>query len=230
MTYFLAGLALGLAGSLHCAGMCGPILLAVNRSASGSGALTRMVTYHGARVFVYGMLGAVAGLTGHAAATAGLGRAIAVATGTMLVLGSIGAIAGRWTRWLTLACSSLAIRAGTAAASLARRRPITGHAILGLANGLLPCGILYAAVGTALPLGSVGRSVIFMCGFGLGTVPLLIALTISAASIPVPWRRRFRLAAPVLMMAAGSLLIARGVMPVTSAGHHHQTASLEHGH
>jgi len=222
--YFLTGVTLGLAGSLHCAGMCGPILLVVNRSAAGPSALTRMLAYHGARVFIYAALGTIAGLTGHAVATANLGRVIAIATGASLVLGSVGVGGGKWTRPITEGCSSLAIRAGTAAASLTRRRPISGHAILGLANGLLPCGLLYAGLATSLALGTIVRSVIFMFGFGLGTVPALLALTISAASIPTPWRHRFRLAAPVLMMAVGSLLIARGVMPVDSATHHHETA------
>lgn len=230
MTFLLSGLLLGLAGSVHCVGMCGPILLAVNRSAAGPTALARMLAYHGARVFIYGMLGAAAGFTGHAAATAGLGRAIAVATGALLVVGSLGAVGGKWIRPLTTAGSLLALRAATAAVALTRRRPVSGHAILGLANGLLPCGLLYAAVATSLALGTVVRSVVFMFGFGLGTVPALLVLTISAASIPVPWRRRFRLAAPVVMIVAGSLLIARGVMPVESAGHHHETTMLTRGH
>ena len=230
MTYFVAGLALGLAGSLHCAGMCGPILLAVNRSAAGPAALIRMLVYHAARVFIYGALGVVAGYTGHAAAAAGVGRTIAIAAGASLVLASIGVVGGRWSRPLTQACSSLAIRTGTAALALTRRRPVSGHAILGLANGLLPCGLLYAALATSLVLGTVVQSIIFMFGFGLGTVPALLALTISAASIPLSWRRRFRFAAPVLMMVAGSLLIARGVMPVDSASHRHEPTILTHGH
>lgn len=229
MTFLLSGLVLGLAGSVHCAGMCGPILLAVNRSAARPTALARMLVYHGARVFIYGILGAAAGFTGHAAATAGLGRAIAVATGALLVVGSLGAVGGR-IRPVTTAGSLLAVRAGTVALALTRRRPLSGHAILGLANGLLPCGLLYAALATSLALGTVVRSVVFMFGFGLGTVPALLALTISAASIPMPWRRRFRLAAPVVMIVAGSLLIARGVMPIESGSHHHETAILRHHH
>jgi uncharacterized protein len=229
MTFLLSGLLLGLAGSLHCAGMCGPILLAVNRSASGRDAITRMLVYHGARIFIYGALGAVAGYTGHAAATAGLGRTIAIALGTLLLIGSLGAVAERWTRPFTRACSSLAIRAGSAAAALTRQRPIAGHALLGMANGLFPCVLLYAALATSVALGTVARSAVFMSGFGLGTLPVLIAVTISAASIPVCWRRRFRLAAPVLMVVAGSILIARGVMP-SESGHHHDAALLTHQH
>jgi uncharacterized protein len=231
MTYLLAGLVLGLAGSLHCAGMCGPILLAVNRSASGRDALTRMLIYHASRISIYCALGVVAGYTGRAASTAGLGRAIAIVAGALLVLGSIGVLAGRWTRPLTVASSSLAIRAGTAAAALTRQRPLAGHALLGAANGLLPCGLVYAALAASLALGTVVGSVVFMSGFGLGTMPVLIALTISAASIPFSWRRRFRLAVPVLMVAAGSLLIAWGVMPSDSAAHHrHEAALLTHQH
>lgn len=228
MTSLLAGLVLGLAGSLHCAGMCGPILLAVNRSASGRDAITRMLVYHAARIFIYGVLGAVAGATGRVAASAGLGRTIAIASGTLLVLGSIGVVAARWPRPLSLALSSVALRTSTFAAALTRQQPLAGHAVLGIANGLLPCGLLYAALATSLALGTVARSVAFMAGFGFGTVPVLIALTISAASIPATWRRRLRFAAPMVMVAAGTVLIVWGVLPVESAAHHHDAAILTH--
>jgi sulfite exporter TauE/SafE len=100
---------------------------------------------------------------------------------------------------------------------------------MGLANGLLPCGILYAALATSVALGAVAKSLVFMTGFGLGTVPVLLGVTISATSLPLPWRRRLRLAGPAVMIAAGCLLIARGVLPAGSA-HHHESAILFHQH
>jgi sulfite exporter TauE/SafE len=100
---------------------------------------------------------------------------------------------------------------------------------MGCANGLLPCGLLYAALATAIALGSVAKSIAFMTGFGLGTVPVLLAVTISATSLPLLWRRRLRLAGPAVMIAAGTLLIARGVLPAAPA-HHHGAAILFHQH
>jgi uncharacterized protein len=229
MTYFLAGLAVGLAGSVHCAAMCGPILIAVNRPATGHSAHTRMLVYHAARLIVYAALGVAAGYTGHTAAAFGLGRAIAIVSGVLLVLGSVGVAASRWLHPISAAASSLAIRTATAAAAVTRRWPVAGYAVMGCANGLLPCGLLYAALATAIALGSVAKSIAFMTGFGLGTVPVLLAVTISATSLPLLWRRRLRLAGPAVMIAAGTLLIARGVLPAAPA-HHHGAAILFHQH
>lgn len=229
MTYLLAGLALGLAGSLHCAGMCGPILIAINRHAANDSARSRMLVYHAARVVVYAALGVAAGYTGHTAAAFGLGRVIAIVSGTLLVLGSIGVAASRWLHPLSAAASSIAIRTGTVAAAATRRWPVAGYAVMGCANGLLPCGLLYAAVATAIALGSVAKSIAFMTGFGLGTVPVLLAVTISTTSLPLLWRRRLRLAGPAVMIAAGTLLIARGVLPAAPA-HQHQAVILFHQH
>ena len=130
---------------------------------------------------------------------------------------------------MSAAASSLAIRTATAAAAVTRRWPVAGYAVMGCANGLLPCGLLYAALATAIALGSVAKSIAFMTGFGLGTVPVLLAVTISATSLPLLWRRRLRLAGPAVMIAAGTLLIARGVLPAAPA-HHHEAAILFHQH
>jgi sulfite exporter TauE/SafE len=229
MTYFLAGLAVGLAGSIHCAGMCGPILIAVNRHTMSHATPIRMLVYHAARLSVYVALGAIAGYTGHSAASAGLGRAIAIVSGVLLLLGSFGVAASKWAQPLSAAWSPLAIWVATAAMAASRRRPVAGHAVMGFANGLLPCGILYAALATSVALGTVAKSMVFMTAFGVGTVPVLVGLTMSATSLPLPWRRRLRLAGPAVMIAAGSLLIARGVLP-SGPAHHHEAAILFHQH
>jgi uncharacterized protein len=231
MTTLVAGLLLGVFASIHCAGMCGPILLTVNRFASGGGhsVYTRMLVYHGARVFTYALVGIAAGYAGIALTTAGLGRAIAITSGALLVASATGIVSRVRVTRFAAAWSSVVVRAGAAAARLVRRHPVTGYIVLGLANGLLPCGLLYAAVASSLAIGTIGGSLMFMVAFGLGTTPLLMSVTLSTTLIPASLKRRISLAGPVAMALVGTLLIARGVLPVDRPDHlhsHHQILSL----
>jgi sulfite exporter TauE/SafE len=228
MTSFLAGLLLGGFGSLHCAGMCGPILLTVSKLGSGEAhsRYLHMLVYHGARVLMYAVLGMVAGFTGTALATAGMGRAIAIVSGALLLAAAIGVTTGPWLKRVPAAWSSLSVRAGVRATRLIRTHPLAGHFALGLANGLLPCGLLYAAVASGTVAGTIAGAVVFMTGFGLGTVPLLMSVTLSTIFVPGGVKRRIRLAGPVAMALVGALLIARGVLPTGRPGGSHSQHSI----
>jgi uncharacterized protein len=211
MTSFLAGLLLGGFGSVHCAGMCGPILLTVTRLGAGERRCwyVGMLAYHAARVLMYAVIGVVAGYTGNALATAGLGRPIAIISGALLVAAAFG---GPWLKRLPAAWSSLIVRAGASATRLIRTHPLAGFFVLGLANGLLPCGLLYAAIASSTVAGTINGSMTFMIGFGLGTLPLLMSVMASSVLVPAALKRRVRLAGPVAMALVGTLLIARGVL------------------
>ena len=143
MSALLAGIGIGLAGSVHCVAMCGPLLAAVAPRGR------RAALHHAGRGSVYILLGVGAGLAGAGMNAAGLGRwwafslAILVLLqaaskiGTIRVIGTPGWIA-RVTR-----SSSAAIR------SLAHRHPVAGAFGMGAMNGLLPCGLVYAATAAA---------------------------------------------------------------------------------
>ena len=231
MTSIVAGLLLGVFGSIHCAGMCGPILLTVNRLGSGGQSeFLRMLVYHVARVFTYALLGIAAGYTGTILMTSGLGRAIAITSGALLVLSAMGVTAGLRVKRVPAAWSSIVVRAGAAAAKLVRTHPLAGYVVLGLANGLFPCGLLYAALASSVAIGTVGGSLIFMLAFGLGTTPLLMSVALSTTLVPASMKRRISLAGPIAMALVGTLLIVRGILPLKPMGHlhgHHQVLSLK---
>lgn len=233
MTSFAAGLLLGVLGSVHCAGMCGPILLTINSfgSEKGQSVHTRMLVYHVARVFTYAVLGIAAGYTGTILTTSGLGRAIAITSGAFLIASAMGVTAGVRMKRLPAIWSSIVVRVGVTAASLVRTHPVGGYIILGLANGLLPCGLLYAALASSVAIGAIGGSLAFMIAFGLGTTPLLMSVALSPTLVPASLKRRISVAAPVAMALVGILLIARGILPPDRMQHvhsgHHQVRSLE---
>lgn len=225
MMTVLAGLALGVAGSAHCAAMCGPLVMlaGARRPASGTpstGAwVGRTLRYHGGRVLVYGALGTLAGAGGATAARAGFGRALAVLAGVALL-----AQAGAALPWvsggrLAQGLAAGATRVVSAVAAWLRRRGVQGPFALGALNGLLPCGLVYAALTAAAGLGSLSQAVGFMLAFGLGTAPVLVFLGLASGAVMARVPVRIRRAAPAVLAIVGLLLIVRGIRMPTAHDH-----------
>lgn len=232
MTVVAAAL-LGLAGSGHCVTMCGPLVLAIGAPARAQSLARRVgsvLLYHSGRILTYAVLGLVAGTAGSGLLLAGAGRFLAVGGGVLLVLAAVAPAAGR--RWPVWGGSwiAAAAAAGTAARRFHLAHPISGTFALGLANGLLPCGMVYAAVALAVAAGSPGRGALAMAAFGLGTMPVLAGLALGASGCPPEWRRRLSRAAPIALALAGLLLLARGLSAPVSAGDHPRPAAGIHGH
>ena len=171
VTSFAAGLLLGLAGSAHCASMCGPLLLAMSGGGDVHGSrLLRMVVYHGGRVLMYLAIGGAAGLVGHAVSSGGIGRGVSVIAGVVLVIVAAGSGARLIRHGLSRFWSMSLVRASRAACRSRQKHPIAGQLLAGAVNGLLPCGLVYAAAVAAAGLGGVWTGLVFMAGFGAGTI------------------------------------------------------------
>ena len=162
---------LGLVGSLHCAGMCGPLACGLmpvrGERADGH---TVATAYHAARLASYSALGLLAGGLGRAPLT-WVSQSALRWLPWVLVLFFI-ALALRWDRYLPKLAALGRIAWKTQAWMRGRSR-VEAAAALGLATPFLPCGPLYFLVALALLSGSALRGVEFMLAFGLGTVPLL---------------------------------------------------------
>ncbi len=129
MRYLLAGAALGLAGSVHCAGMCGPLLLAVHRGVPRAQMMARMALYHAARVVTYALLGIPAGYAAHALSFGVFGRIVGAIAGVSLVLAATGPLVTRYGQSLSQVWSATVIRLAAKAAALTPRHPHTGYIV-----------------------------------------------------------------------------------------------------
>ena len=210
MTAVVAGFALGLAGSLHCVAMCGPLVLAIRSPRTGRGA----ALYHGARIAMYAAAGALAGFAGAALAAASLGRALSMAAGAMLLVAAAHR-AGLLPALPAAGSTRLPARAMGAVHRLGARHPVAGTIAAGAVNALLPCGLVYAAIAAAAAMGTPASAALFMVSFGAATVPALAAVCVMAGSMPAALRARARLAVPVALAAVGVLLVVRGVLDTT---------------
>ena len=220
-----AALTLGLFGSVHCIGMCGGIVgvltynLPEDMRKSPVRILPYAVAYNAGRIFSYMVAGAVVGLIGATAmAPLEMERALAVGRGLagvfMILLGFY--VAG-WSPLLAK-LEQLGARFWRRIEPLGRRfipvrRPVHAFA-LGIVWGWLPCGMVYSALMLSLATASVITGAIVMGAFGLGTLPMLLAMGLgSVYFLRLAQRPMVRKAAGVLIIVAGFYLLAAPATP-----------------
>jgi sulfite exporter TauE/SafE len=201
-------LVLGLAGSLHCAGMCGPLALALPQAGNTApGFVLGRIAYNLGRIVTYCLLGVVFGLVGWTLLLAGIQRWMCIALGLALLLSLVAS--RKLVRWNPI--TAIVGRLKTGMSGLLRRRSYASLAALGLLNGLLPCGLVYAACAGAAATGGVLAGAQYMAVFGAGTVPMMLALSLSGRLVPISLRLKLRKAIPVCLGLVGALLILRGM-------------------
>lgn len=205
---FLLAITLGLLGSLHCAAMCGPLQIALPLPPPGVGrAVTGRLIYQLGRLITYCLLGVVAGLVGKSIFLAGLQRWISIALGLAILAGFF------LSKKLALSAPvvRLVFRLKTAMSAQLQQRTFRSLALLGGLNGLLPCGLVYVALAGAVSRASLAAGVFFMALFGLGTLPTMLAVSLSGRILPLAFRTKLRAAIPVGVGLLALLLIVRGL-------------------
>jgi sulfite exporter TauE/SafE len=205
---FGLAIALGFLGSLHCAAMCGPLLLALP---AGSGGPARFIggrlVYQLGRITTYSLLGVLAGVVGRSLFLAGAQRWLSIGLGLAVLIGFI--ISKRVA--LSAPVTAFVGRLKLAMGRQLRERTIRSLAILGLLNGLLPCGLVYVALAGAVSQGRMFDSVVYMLLFGLGTTPTMLGISLSGRAIPLAWRLKLGGAIPAGVCLLAALLILRGM-------------------
>ncbi len=204
-------LTIGLVGSLHCVGMCGPIALALPyQGRERWRAASNVLLYNLGRVVTYSLLGAVIGLFGKGLFLAGFQRQVSIGLGIALLLIAVFSInvesrllrlpaMQRLNAWVKGQLGRLLRHSGPGA--------LFG---IGLLNGLLPCGLVYVAVVGAVTTGGVPHAMAYMGLFGLGTIPLMLATAMAGQFINLQWRSRLRKLLPVFLVGFALLFLFRG--------------------
>ena len=201
--------ALGILGSLHCAAMCGPLQLALPVPIGGGAGrfIGGRILYQLGRVTTYCLLGVLAGLVGKSILLAGLQRWLSIALGVAVLAGyfiskkiALSAPAVRFVMWLKAAMSAQL-----------QKRNLSSLALLGMLNGLLPCGLVYVALAGAAVCSAVWSAIAYMAAFGFGTLPMMLALSLSGKVFPPALRLKLRAAIPAGVCVLAALLILRGL-------------------
>jgi len=207
----IPGLVLGIISSFHCVGMCGPLALSLPLTGLSTGRrLAGILLYNLGRITTYTLLGVFFGMVGRRIFIAGYQQWFSVAAGVVMLLFFVLALLHR-----QLAGIRRFNKAFTGVQSLVayfmRLKSLPGVLLTGMANGLLPCGMVYLAITGAAATGSIGYGALFMAAFGLGTVPALLLLSLAGFFISVQARVFMRRLTPYAFLLMSILLILRGL-------------------
>lgn len=200
-------LLMGLTGSLHCAGMCGPIIWVMPfQRLSGFKKWLGIGLYHFGRITVYALLGLVL-YSFKSLFQPQVQQYISIALGTMLlVLGILSFFPTRFSvklPWTAFVQNKLGAFMG--------HPSVFSLFVTGMLNGLLPCGLVYMALSATVMAPTVLNSMMLMYVFGLGTVPMMIALTVIKDRARIMHAVHFRRFVPIVMLLFGSLFVLRGM-------------------
>lgn len=207
-----AAFTMGLLGSLHCLGMCGPIAMALPVRTRHVGLkFMKYMLYNTGRIITYSVIGILAGTVGSFFAFAGLQQFLSIVAGLLIILSVIIVYPPIQQAWLTSITSPFRNSIKQGITYFFQHANGYNLVILGMLNGLLPCGMIYAALIGAVASGDAMNGALFMASFGLGTLPLMLTASFAGHIISSKWRYRLNQLTPVFALAVGALLILRGM-------------------
>jgi sulfite exporter TauE/SafE len=208
--YLWAALTLGFLSSFHCIGMCGPIALALplDRSSKARAAAGTLL-YNVGRMLTYSVLGLFMGFIGQGAAFAGYQNILSIVLGSIVLL---FLLIPRLPAMLQPAGMQRLIgRLKEPIRKLFGVHSMRSLFLIGVLNGLLPCGMVYLGIAGAVATGSAVKGSLFMAAFGLGTLPAMALVSLAKNYINVRFRDTIRKMVPVMVGVMAVLLIMRGL-------------------
>jgi sulfite exporter TauE/SafE len=226
--YLISALSLGFLGSFHCLGMCGPIALSLP-IVDGDARhfyLGRLM-YQLGRVTMYMLLGVIAGLIGISFQLKGLQSDLSIFSGILIILvvlflndKLLSKVNGRLVK--------MSFRIKSVIGNYIKKKSFTAMYVVGLANGILPCGFVYLAMAGAISFGGITNAALYMFLFGLGTLPLMYIVAVSQTIFSPKLKLSINKLSPFIAIALALFLIHRGSTMKSGDGDcckHERTAS-----
>jgi uncharacterized protein len=205
----LSFILLGFLGSLHCLGMCGPIVLAL--PFAGTRDTLKKMLYNSGRVITYAVMGLGAGFIGSRFFMAGIQQDMSVIFGASIVLYVVIPPSVKNKLSSSSPVSFLYKPVKLYIGKLLKSRNNISFLTMGLLNGLLPCGFVYMALAASVVTGSPLNGSLAMALFGLGTVPALFFFSIAARLFTLNIRNKINRFIPVFALILGIIFILRGL-------------------
>ncbi|WP_339840138.1 sulfite exporter TauE/SafE family protein [uncultured Maribacter sp.] len=208
----LSAIILGLMGSMHCVGMCGPIafMLPVDQS-NNYKKFGQIFIYHFGRLMAYGLIGLVFGFLGKGLSIFGAQQKLSIAVGVLMILVVLIPYKTfnkyNFSKPIYKVISKVKNQLGK---ELKKKSPDT-FLTIGFLNGFLPCGLVYMALFGAIAMGNALQGSLYMMLFGLGTVPLMTIAIYFSGLLKGGIRQKVQKAIPVFVVVIGLLFILRGL-------------------
>jgi hypothetical protein len=192
--------------------MCGPIamMLPVDHKNPSKKAL-QVLIYHLGRLTSYGILGLAFGLLGRGFYMAGIQQQLSIAVGVgMIVLAVVPEkILANYN--FSKPVYRLISRIKSSLGAQFKRKTPDAFFTIGLFNGLLPCGLVYAALFGAIAMQNVTLGIAYMILYGLGTIPMMSAVVYVSSLLSMPFRSQLQRVVPIVTVVIGLLFVLRGM-------------------
>jgi sulfite exporter TauE/SafE len=203
---------LGLVSSLHCMGMCGPIALMLPFAQSNpEKKALQLMAYHVGRIASYATIGLIFGAIGRGFYLAGFQQRLSIFAGISIIIMTLlpeKAVAKyNFSRPIFKVVSAIKTTLG----SQFKKQSFRAIFTIGLLNGLLPCGMVYAALFGALAMQDVGLGSLYMALFGIGTIPLMSVIVYAQRFVTLSVRSTIQKVIPYAMAVIGILFVMRGM-------------------
>lgn len=199
---------LGLLGSLHCAVMCGPLMLSLPISPKNYFlSVVQLLSYQCGRILVYTILGIIVGVVGNSIILFTNQETLSFFVGSLLILFTVFHFTGRYSKLFNRFQSKL-ISPISKLMSKVYDLPLWGF-FAGMLNGLIPCGMVYLALATALNSTSIKGAASFMFLFGMGTTPLMLIISLGGIYLRKYIKFNSIKLIPWFMFFIGTLFILR---------------------
>ncbi len=209
MSWILTGLILGFLGSFHCLGMCGPLALAIPSEPDRRNA--SFLLYISGKSLTYSLLGLFFGIAGQSFILAGFQQTLSIGMGVIILIAA--AFPLRFEKLIKeLPFYGSAIKQiQRYFGEFLRKNGMKSAFMIGMLNGLLPCGLIYMALAGAAGTGQALTGAMFMASFGMGTVPALALVVMVSGRLKSGFVPLMKKAIPLFGFTLGLMLILRGL-------------------
>jgi len=203
---------LGLLGSLHCVGMCGPIAFMLPLSRDNK---TRMFgqlfLYHFGRILTYSIMGLAFGFFGKGLYLFGAQQNLSIIIGSIIILAIV--IPEKYIRKFSFSrpIYTGVSRVKSALGEALKKKSADTFLTIGFLNGFLPCGLVYMALFASIAMASPYSGAMYMALFGLGTIPLMTTAAYIGGLLQPQIRQKIRRLIPIFVVVIGILFILRGM-------------------
>ncbi len=199
---------LGFIGSLHCAVMCGPIMLSLPlQKTNFLSSAIQLLSYQFGRVLIYTLLGFAMGLIGNSISVFASQETLSFIVGSLLIIFTVLHFTGKYANALSRLQAAMVNPISKLMGKL-YGLPFWGL-FAGMLNGLIPCGMVYLALATALNSSSIANAASFMLLFGLGTCPLMLMISLGGVYLKRYIKFNPNKLIPWFMLFIGTLFILR---------------------
>ncbi len=203
---------LGLAGSFHCIGMCGPIafIIPVNRT-SKTKMFYQAFLYNVGRLISYSLMGLLFGFIGKGLYLAGFQQRLSILMGIVMIAIIVIPISifnkYNFSKPLYKIIANVKSKLGF----YLNKKSNKALFLIGVFNGFLPCGLVYMALIGSIATGDVLQGSLYMALFGLGTIPMMSAAVLLGNFVSLSLRFKIQKAIPIFVIIIGLLFILRGL-------------------